>query len=270
MVLEPRAPAPEARLDELVRGIRLRLLAAGLRARVLRVGFRIAVGLPRSEGAEHPRIALALGVGPWLALRLVDDGDPYLTGLASRLRPTDRAAPLRDGYGGTAGRWVSYATIESPSREALRAIVARERSAGRVPAGRELLLGPRPDSGGKTVLYLVERGEAVTGADVADAEVGMDAASGRPHVLLVLSNAGGIKLESLTRAHQRRRLAIVLGDEVQTAPLIMAPITGGRAQVTLGAGAPDQLLAAARDLAAALRAGALPGPLRLVSIEQRP
>lgn len=269
LILAPRPPLGAARLDELARELARRLEARSLRARVVHAGGRIAVGLPALEPAEHPRIMAVLGVRPLFALRMVDDRSPYLASLAARLRPEDAASSHQDSYSGAGGALVSHTLIESERREALRALVAREGRERRVPAGRALLLGPRAGSDGRWVLHLVEPDPLVSGADVADAQVAMDAGSGLPYVMLVLTSVGARKLESATRQHVGRRLAIVLNDEVLSAPVIMAPITAGRARVTLGAGAPEQLLQAARDLALSLRSASLPGPLRLVSIEQR-
>jgi preprotein translocase subunit SecD len=268
LTLEPRAPMPAARLDELVRELARRLEARALRARVIRAGGQIVIGLPEVEPVAQPEIMALLGVQPRFALRMVDDRSPYLAALASRLRPEDAASPHRDSYGGAGGALVSYTTVESERRDALRALVVRERRARRVPADRELLLGPRVGTDGRWVLHLLEPGAVVSGEEVADAQVAADAGSGLPYVMLELTSAGARKLESATRQHVGRRLAIVLNGEVLSAPVIMGPITAGRAQVTLGAGAPDQLLRAARDLALSLRS-AVPGPLRLVSVEQR-
>ena len=71
--------------------------------------------------------------------------------------------------------------------------------------------------------------------------------------------------ESATAAHVRERLAIILEGEVTAAPVIASPIAGGRAIITLGAPASfDQMRRDAQDLAAVLRSGAMPAPLRIV------
>jgi preprotein translocase subunit SecD len=65
---------------------------------------------------------------------------------------------------------------------------------------------------------------------------------------------------TLTTATVNRRLLIVLDDVVTSAPVVMEPITGGRAMVTLGAGTEE---ATARQLAAALEGGPIEGGLTL-------
>jgi len=62
-----------------------------------------------------------------------------------------------------------------------------------------------------------------------------------------------------TRKNIRRRLAIVIDDEVQSAPVILSEISGGTVMITMAAGAPKEQLAEARQLAAALRRS-IPAP----------
>jgi preprotein translocase subunit SecD len=60
-------------------------------------------------------------------------------------------------------------------------------------------------------------------------------------------------------------MAIVLEGEVSSAPVIQTRIGGGRARITLGSNQNyDQSLSEANDLAAVLRAGALPAPVRIL------
>jgi preprotein translocase subunit SecD len=66
----------------------------------------------------------------------------------------------------------------------------------------------------------------------------------------------------VTRENIRKRLAIVLDDNVYSAPVIQDAIPGGRAQITGQFTSED-----ARDLAIILRAGALPAPV--VILENR-
>jgi len=64
------------------------------------------------------------------------------------------------------------------------------------------------------------------------------------------------------------RLAIVLNDEVRSAPVIQSVIRGGHAVISLGtARDPSRKAQEGQILAAALRSGALATPLRVVSIK---
>jgi len=68
-----------------------------------------------------------------------------------------------------------------------------------------------------------------------------------PVVNLEFDAAGRSAFASHTAAHVRERLAIVLDGRVVSAPVVQEPIPGGRAQITLGAGArePDAVALAA-------------------------
>jgi preprotein translocase subunit SecD len=70
----------------------------------------------------------------------------------------------------------------------------------------------------------------------------------------------GAKLfEQITGANVKKRLAIILDDNVYSAPEIRERIAGGRAQIT---GRFD--MKEASDLAIVLRAGALPAPVKII------
>jgi preprotein translocase subunit SecD len=70
----------------------------------------------------------------------------------------------------------------------------------------------------------------------------------------------GAKLfEQITGANVKKRLAIILDDNVYSAPVIQERIAGGRAQIT-GRFTTDE----ANELAIVLRAGALPAPVRII------
>ena len=110
--------------------------------------------------------------------------------------------------------------------------------------------------------YLFDRAE-VSGDYIEDASVAIDPQDNKPYVALNFDSEGARVFERLTGANIKRRMAIVLDDRVNTAPVIQARIGGGRAQITLG-GYRDynELLNEANELVIVLRAGALPAPIR--------
>jgi preprotein translocase subunit SecD len=120
-----------------------------------------------------------------------------------------------------------------------------------------------PDTCDQTRLYLVARRAEVAAETIADARV--QRGEGAPSVELTFDPRGAAAFEALTTRIVGHLLAIVLDGAVLAAPLVMSPIRGGKAIVTLGAVAPDELARQAETLAAALRGGALPSPLTLVS-----
>ena len=115
--------------------------------------------------------------------------------------------------------------------------------------------------------YLVEAGTALTGDELQEAIVRIDQQQNRPYVGLEFKPNGAKIFEEITGANIGKRLAIVLDGNVYSAPVVQGRIAGGSAQITLGAGDYNTVMAEARDLALVLRAGAL--PVELIFEEQR-
>jgi preprotein translocase subunit SecD len=117
---------------------------------------------------------------------------------------------------------------------------------------------------GWRTFYLFARAE-VTGEYITDATVAQDTQSGAGvgnfYVAVTFSPAGADRFEEVTGANVQRRFAIILDDEIDSAPVIRTKIGGGRASITLGAGDPEQQLQQARQLELVLRSGALPAPI---------
>ncbi|QQR89659.1 MAG: protein translocase subunit SecD [Myxococcales bacterium] len=88
-------------------------------------------------------------------------------------------------------------------------------------------------------------------------------ASGRPAFFVSIDfkkPRGANLFEELTERNVKRRMAIVLDDRVESAPVIQTKIGGGRAQITLGVG--PNIQQEAKNLSIVLKAGALPVPIR--------
>ena len=136
---------------------------------------------------------------------------------------------------------------------------------GRVPEG-DVLLYQRsvdPKTGGvKKIPYLLKEKTLMTGEVLKDARVTLDSQFHEPYVAMEFDDIGGKLFEQITGANVKKRLAIILDNNVYSAPVIQERIAGGRAQIT---GRFDTKEAS--DLAIVLRAGALPAPVRI--IEQR-
>ncbi len=102
----------------------------------------------------------------------------------------------------------------------------------------------------------------LTGGDLEQAEVVFDQTTGNPAVSLSFSDEGAIKFADITERNIGKPVAIMLDDEVVSAPQVSDKITGGFAQIS-----GEFTLEEARQLAIQLNAGALPVPVNLV--EQR-
>ena len=115
--------------------------------------------------------------------------------------------------------------------------------------------------------YLLKSKVELTGDYVVDARALMDqspGAGGKPYVSLTFNPVGARDFERITGENVRRRMAIVLDQTVNSAPVIQSKIGGGRAQITLGGLKPYQeLVQEANDLALVLKAGALPAPVTI-------
>ncbi len=108
---------------------------------------------------------------------------------------------------------------------------------------------------------VVSKEAELTGEHLHDARFQFDE-QGRPAVGFEFDSEGGQIFGEVTQENVNRQLAIVLDDEVISAPNIQSPIHGGEGIIT--GQFTDQ---EARDLALMLRAGALPAPLE--EIEHR-
>ena len=131
-----------------------------------------------------------------------------------------------------------------------------------VPEGDEILYQRRVDKQTKEerkIPFVVQKKAYVTGRDVAGARVSIDQNTSEPYVSVDFNANGARAFADLTDANVGRRLAIVLDDNVHSAPQIRERIPSGRAQITGGFTTEE-----ATDLAIVLRAGALPAPVQVL------
>ncbi|MBR1398904.1 MAG: protein translocase subunit SecD [Alphaproteobacteria bacterium] len=105
--------------------------------------------------------------------------------------------------------------------------------------------------------YVVIRKPVVGGENLTDARVSFQ--EGQPVVSFRFNTLGGRKFGEVTSAHVGERLAIVLDNEVISAPNIQSAITGGSGVIT-----GNFTTKSANDLALLLRSGALPAPLEVL------
>jgi preprotein translocase subunit SecD len=99
----------------------------------------------------------------------------------------------------------------------------------------------------------------VSGEDLTDAQPGFDQRTNEPIVTFRFNTRGGRRFAQVTQENVGRPFAIVLDNEVISAPVIREPILGGSGQIS-GNFTVEQ----ANDLAILLRAGALPAPLTII------
>jgi len=136
---------------------------------------------------------------------------------------------------------------------------------GNIPPG-DVILYQRsvdPQTGAvRKIPYLLKEKTLMTGEFIKDARVSLDSQFHEPYVSMEFTDVGAKLFEQITGANVKKRLAIILDNNVYSAPEIRERIPGGRAQIT-GRFTTEE----ANDLAVVLRSGALPAPVKI--LEQR-
>jgi preprotein translocase subunit SecD len=131
---------------------------------------------------------------------------------------------------------------------------------GNIPPGDEILYQIKGEPGSqRKIPFLLKKRAVITGEYLTDARVQIDSRYNEPYVSLTFDSRGARLFEQITGANIKKRLAIVLDDVVNSAPVIQDKIPGGRAQIT-GRFTMEE----ATDLAIVLRAGALPAPVKII------
>jgi preprotein translocase subunit SecD len=128
--------------------------------------------------------------------------------------------------------------------------------AGNVPPDSELLKSTKAENNQP---YVIEKRVVVSGEDLTDAQPGFDQRNGEPIVSFRFNNNGARRFAQITQENVGKPFAIVLDNEVISAPVIREPILGGSGQIS-----GNFTVQAANDLAILLRAGALPAPLTII------
>lgn len=122
-----------------------------------------------------------------------------------------------------------------------------------LPDGTMIL--PSQDGGEELVFEEV----AIGGESLVDSQPGFDAQNSSPIVTFRFDTRGGVKFAEITANNIGKRFAVVLDNQVITAPVINSAIPGGSGQIFGNFTAES-----ANDLAVLLRAGALPATLDII------
>jgi preprotein translocase subunit SecD len=124
---------------------------------------------------------------------------------------------------------------------------------GAIPPDDEIL----PEVGGQKLV--IKKQILVSGGDLSDAQTSFDQRTSEPVVSFKFNSAGARKFAQATTENVGQRFAIVLDNQVISAPVIREPIIGGQGQIS-----GSFTVQSANDLAILLRAGALPAPLTVI------
>ena len=132
-------------------------------------------------------------------------------------------------------------------------VVKQTSNANEEGNGRTQTLPARDE---KDVFYVLDKMAAVTGEELVDAQPTFDQ-NGQPAVSFRFSPGGARKFGNYTANNVGSLFAIVLDNEVISAPQIREAITGGSGQITGNFSVTES-----SELSILLRAGALPAPMQ--------
>ena len=253
----------ESAVDQAVKAIRNRVDKWGVSEPTIakRGDSSILVQLPGYSNPEKAKELL--GRTAQLEFKIVDDTDTVLTSFK------DLPAGVTldwDRYTGAGDATISSPFLRSKDRAALTNYLK-----DKAPAGKEFGINRiegrvKTDTEYRT--FLLDKKAGLTGEYVTDARVAFDQAPGegnRPYVQLNFNRTGADLFGKLTRDNVKRRMAIVLDDTVDSAPIIQTEIPGGICSIHMGGLKPvSEILSEAKDLALVLKSGALPAPVRIL------
>ena len=144
------------------------------------------------------------------------------------------------------------ALIGTTAKLTFNPVVGRTTDANARPGVGNVLLPSQDEPG---VYYLIENTPVVTGEELTNAQPAFDQNS-QPAVNFTFNPSGARKFGAYTAANIGQPFAIILDNEVISAPVIRDAITTGSGQIS---GSMD--VAGSTQLAVLLRAGALPAEL---------
>lgn len=195
-----------------------------------------------------------------LEFKIVDETSDFFSKLAENPSKPESITLEIDTYEGKDGL-VTRPYLQGTNRDELKDFLA----ANPPPADRTI--GVQEFKENRTAepvfrTWLLDRRTPITGDSLTDAFVAFDNEQNNYYVAMKFDKKGAVIFEKLTRDNTKRKMAIVLDDVVDSAPIIQGPIPGGNAQITLGGyKSQDEILADAKALSIVLKAGALPAPL---------
>ncbi|MCP3926656.1 MAG: protein translocase subunit SecD [Desulfobacterales bacterium] len=129
-----------------------------------------------------------------------------------------------------------------------------------LPPGTQILYEHRADKEGNItkIPLLIKKRTLLSGNSLTDAKVSVGR-DGDREVSIKFDRRGARTFERITGANINKRLAIILDDQVYSAPTINTKISGGQAVITGNFNTKE-----ARDLVIVLRAGALPASVEII------
>lgn len=143
--------------------------------------------------------------------------------------------------------------IGTTARLTFHPVVGRASGPDEDTDSRQIIL-PSVDEGGG--YYILEETPVVSGDDLVDSQPGFDQQTGEAIVTFRFNPSGARAFGDYTAANVGAPFAIVLDEEVISAPVIRSAITGGAGQIS-----GNFTVEGSTELAILLRAGALPAEM---------
>ena len=242
---------------------------------IIKKGTDIIVELPGLKSADFERIKSIIGRTAQLEFKIVDDGSDYMKKVAATV-------PKSDGKSGgidvapeswtekDSGKPHEDVYLRSKNRDALMKFFDGLSGELAIPPDHEIgyeETQARGEDGQQTPdrywrTYYLHKRAALTGEYLSNADQTWDQQTGRPEISFEFDRQGAAISERMTGDNIGRKMAILLDDKINSAPVIEGRI-GARGRITLGGfGDPFALQQEAKDLVGVLRSGALPAPLR--------
>jgi preprotein translocase subunit SecD len=263
--------------DQAIRTISNRIDGLGLKETgVTQRGADISIEIPGVDETALERIKRIISQTAHLEFKMCDDeGSKWLLDIAKEIPKESGIKLMKEDASTSRGRVTSYyLEVKSTNEKSGRNILKEFLEDKDVPEGDAISFGSYPDvdKDGKPLptkiwrtWYLHEE-TALTGEYIDNARVANDPDTNKPYVALNFNPSGAEIFEKVTGENVKNRMAIVLDDYVDSAPVIQERIGGGRAQISLGGYKDYQtLLKEASDLVVVLKAGSLPAPISLAS-----
>ena len=215
----------------------------------------ILIQLPGYKDVERARSII--GQTAQLEFKIVaEDKDP----LGEYTGEVPEGIKLMQGRGTNSdGTLLTYKYATGKDRTAIRKFLS-----DKAPEGTEFLLEETayPNGEKEYQSYLLYKQAYVTGDMLTDARVSIDQQKNRPYVSMTFDKNGARIFADVTGKFVKRKMAIVLDEKINSAPVIQTKIEGGSAMITLNSmGDYNTVFQEAKDLALVLRAGSLPAPV---------
>ena len=163
----------------------------------------------------------------------------------------------------------SQRAFQSEDKDALVELLSKY-----VPDNRELLFEQKILGDGSQAKYLwtsyvVDASTVFTGTDIRDAMLtaSQDPMNNLPNVTIQMTGPGGRRFADVTGKNVGKRMAIVLDEVVQSAPVIQQKIPNGQATISLGGKSFQDAFDEGTQLAMVLKSGSIPAKIEI--LEQR-